>query len=146
MKLVVTRLFGVLLLLILAGSTFAQKPVAPSQDQRRQDYTFTVKAEQVWTDTGLDLGPGDRVHINGVILDCEGPMLDEKEHLAVPSAPGGALLAKLQPEEQPVSATPDADLAVVAPAHLYLGVNSGNCHGTVPVRVHVTWHQAAEQK
>jgi hypothetical protein len=128
-----------------AASTFAQESgVPPTKPQ--SDYTFTVKVGEVWTDTGLDLNRGDRVHIQGAILGCEGPTSDEKEHLALPSAPGGVLLAKLQPEETPVSATPDADIAVVAPSRLYLGVNSGHCHGTIQARVHVDWHKAAERR
>ena len=130
----------IILSMILVLPTLAQNPAAPAEKPRPEDYTFTVKASQVWTDTGLALNRGDRVHIQGASLDCEGPTGDEKEHLALPSAPGGALLAKLQPEEAPVSATPDADMSVVAPSHLYLGVNSGHCHGTVPVKVHVRWH------
>ena len=135
----------IILLMTLVLSTFAQNAAAPSQKQRPEDYTIQVKANQVWTDTGIDLNRGDRVHIQGASLDCEGPTGDEKEHLALPSAPGGSLLAKLQPEEAPVSATPDADMSVVAPSHLYLGVNSGHCHGTIPVKVHVEWHSPKTQ-
>ena len=87
------------------------------------DYTFRVAASQVWTDTGLDLEPGDRVHIYGKVMACEGPKPSEKAHLPLPSAPGGALLAKLHGEANPILASPDADLPIIENSRLYLGVN-----------------------
>ncbi len=96
-----------------------------------------MKSSPDWSDTGIDLNPGDRIHIYGPITACEGPVRDEKEHLILPTAPAGALLAKLHLEAAPISASPDADVPVIDRSHLYLAVNDLNCHGTIPVRVHV---------
>ena len=95
---------------------FAQNP--PPAQPAPAEYKFTVAAGRVWTDTGLDLNPGDRVQIRGGVLDCGSPSASEKAHLPLPSAPGGALLAKLHAEEPPVSASPDANIPIVDPSHL----------------------------
>jgi hypothetical protein len=91
----------------------------------------------VRTDTGLDLHTGDRVFVYGGVLGCGGPSLTEKAHLPLPSGPAGALLAKLQPEAEPVVASPDAELPVIGSSHLYLGVNGWRCTGKLPARVHI---------
>jgi len=110
------------------------------------DYKFQVPAGKVWTDTGLDLNPGDRVQIQGGILACGSPAASEKAHLPLPSAPGGALLAKLHAEEPPVSASPDADIPIVDPSHLYLGVNAWECQGKTAATVHVVRKEAGRTK
>jgi len=127
---------------LLASMIFAQSSKTPSgKTVPRSDYSFNVVASQVWTDTGLDLEAGDRVHIYGTVMACEGPRPSEKAHLPLPSAPGGALLAKLHGEARPILASPDADLPIIDVSHLYLGVNGWTCHGTLPARVHVEWHK-----
>src|SRR5947209_10364173 len=123
------------LVLAQSSKTDSKKSAPP------QDYSFNVVASQVWTDTGLDLEAGDRVHIYGTVMACEGPRPSEKAHLPLPSAPGGALLAKLHGEARPILASPDADLPIIDVRHLYLGVNGGTCHVTLPARVHVEWHK-----
>jgi len=109
---------------------------APTSTESR-DYTFNVSANRLWTDTALDLHSGDRVHITGAVMACEGPVPGEKLHLILPTAPAGALIAKLNLEEPPVNASPDLDAPIVAPSHLYLGVNGWHCHGQIPVKVQV---------
>ena len=132
---------------LLMSLVFAQSSkTSPKQSGAQQDYTFTVAANQVWTDTGLDLEAGDRVHIYGTVMACEGATPSEKAHLPLPSAPGGALLAKVHLETAPILASPDADLPILDPSHLYLGVNGWHCHGTIPAKVHVNWHKRAEEK
>ena len=126
-------------LLSAQTSNPSAKPPTP-----RSDYTFKVAASQVWTDTGLDLERGDRVHIYGTVMACEGPKPSEKSHLPLPSAPGGALLAKLHGEAGPILASPDADLPIVDSSHLYLGVNGWTCHGTLTAKVHVTWRKRSQ--
>jgi len=127
-------------LLAQSSKTSQRKPAPP------QDYVFTVVASQVWTDTGLDLDAGDRVHIYGTVMACEGVTPNEKAHLPMPSAPGGALLAKVHLDMAPILASPDADLPILDPSHLYLGVNGWHCHGTLPAKVHVDWHKRPEEK
>ncbi|HST10322.1 MAG TPA: hypothetical protein VLL05_08085 [Terriglobales bacterium] len=135
------RLFA---LVVFAFVALAQnpKPAAP----KRVDYSFTISTEHVWTDTGLDLEPGDRVHVYGAVVACEGQTLSEKAHLPLPSAPAGALLLKLHGEAGPILASPDADMPIIENSRLYMGVNGWHCHGTIAAKVHVTWHQPKAAK
>ena len=139
----VSHVLAMIPVLLLASS--AQIKSAP-RAAKPSDYSFTVNAERLWTDTGLDFEAGDRVHIYGTVLACEGPTRREKAHLPVPSAAGGALLAKLHGEANPIVATPDADLPIIDPSHLYLGINGWHCHGSVKARVHVEWRKLAEKE
>lgn len=119
----------------------AQTANAPRKEPLAKDYSFSISAERLWTDTGLDLEAGDRVHIFGTVLACEGSTPSEKFHLPLPSAPGGALLVKVHAEANPILATPDADLPIIDASHLYLGINGWHCHGSMRVRVHVEWRK-----
>jgi hypothetical protein len=133
--------------LLLVSSVLAQSSKTdPKKSAPPQDYSFKVTASQVWTDTGLDLEAGDRVHVYGTVMACEGPTPSEKAHLPLPSAPGGSLLVKVHGETAPILASPDADLPILDPSHLYLGVNGWHCHGTIPAKVHVDWHKRPEDK
>jgi hypothetical protein len=125
--------------------TFAQNSTTPSRTPAARDYSFSVPAGEVWTDTNIDLSPGDRVHISGAVINCAGPTPTEKLHLPLPSAPGGALLAKLHAEAEPVLASPDAEFPIIDPSHLYLGVNGWRCPGKIPAKVHVE-HAAQNRK
>ena len=127
--------------LLLVASAFAQNAQAPPKKQSSKEYSFTVATEHVWTDTGLDLERGDRVHIYGQVVACEGQTPSEKAHLPLPSAPAGALLIKLHGEAGPILASPDADLPIIENSRLYLGINGWRCHGTIAAKVHVEWHQ-----
>jgi hypothetical protein len=129
-------------LLAVAASAQDPKPAPP----KPQDYSFKVSTERVWTDTGLDLERGDRVHIFGAVVACEGQTPSEKAHLPLPSAPAGSLLVKLHGEAGPILASPDADIPIVENGRLYLGINGWHCHGTINAKVHVTWHSAAPAK
>ena len=123
----------------LASTALAQnpKPAPP----KPADYSFTISTERVWTDTGLDLEPGDRVHVFGAVVACEGQTPSEKAHLPLPSAPAGSLLLKLHGQAGPILASPDADMPIIENSRLYLGVNGWHCHGTIAAKVHVGWHQ-----
>lgn len=121
----------------------AQRPEPPKS---AGDFDFSVAASKVWTDTGLDLDPGDRVSVRGGVLSCGGPTPTEKAHLPMPSAPGGALLLKLHGEAKPILASPDADVPIVDPGHLYLGVNGWDCRGKITARVHVKRKPGADKK
>ncbi len=138
------RLRLVVLTVLLAFAPFTRAQSTKPPEHRKTNYQFRVSASH-WTDTGLVLEPGDRIHIYGGVLACGGPSPEEKWHLPVSSAPPGALLAKLQPEEAPIVATPDADMPIVDPSHLFLGANCAYMTGTTPVRVHVSWHKPKPQ-
>ena len=136
------KILGLLFALVAAASAQAPKPTAP----KPQDYSFTISTERVWTDTGLDLEPGDRLHVYGAVVACEGQTPSEKAQLPLPSAPAGALLVKLHGEAGPILASPDADLPIIENSRLYMGVNGWHCHGTIATKVHVTWHQPKPAK
>src|SRR5215468_1202610 len=129
-------------LLVVAALAQTAKPASP----RAQNYSFKVSTERVWTDTGLDLEKGDRVHAYGAVVACEGQTPSEKAHLPLPSAPAGALLVKLHGESGPILASPDADIPIVESGRLYLGVNGWHCHGTISARIHVEWRSAKTTK
>ena len=131
-------------LVVVASTAFAQTPKPASP--KAADYSFTITTEHVWTDTGLDIEPGDRVHIYGAVVACEGQTPSEKAHLPLPSAPAGALLLKLHGEAGPILASPDADMPIIENSRLYLGVNGWHCHGTIVAKVHVSWHQPKPAK
>ncbi|MGA8299178.1 MAG: hypothetical protein WB817_06815, partial [Terriglobales bacterium] len=79
------RLLLAVLALSFATAVVAQSPVesspqpaAQSSPQPRNsktpsptDYSFRIKAHRIWTDTGLNLNPGDRIHVSGAITVCE---------------------------------------------------------------------------
>jgi hypothetical protein len=113
----------------------AQKSQNTSGTKTR-DYSFVVPASQGWFDTGLDLQPGELVHVYGGAIACGGTTGDQQS-LPLPSAQVGALLAKVELGAQPVSAILGAELPVVVPGRLYLGVNGANCSGKLPAKVHV---------
>jgi hypothetical protein len=140
-----TFLFVALPGLLCVGMTLAQNPTTPSRTPAAQDYSFAIPAGDVWTDTHIDLYPGDRVHVTGAVINCAGPTPTEKLHLPLASAPGGALLAKLHAEAEPVLASPDAEFPIIDRSHLYLGVNGWRCPGKIPAKVHVE-HRATEAR
>ena len=109
-----TQALRLIVVLILTSTALAQNSKTPPHKSLPKDYSFTVEANQVWTDTGLDLDRSDRIHVTGAVIACEGPSPSEKAHL----------LAKLHGEAPPILASPDADVPIIAPSHLYLGVNA----------------------
>src|SRR5208282_1486896 len=68
-----------------------------------QTFTFQVSAAPTWTDTGLDLQPGDTVEISSSVDASAGgsPACEPTgvsaatADLTLPSAPAGALIARL---------------------------------------------------
>ena len=127
------RLFA---LVVFASAALAQnaKPAAP----KPQDYSFTISTERVWTDTGLDLEPRDRVHVYGASRRMRGPNSQRKGALAIALRARRSCSAKLHGEAGPILASPDADMPIIENSRLYLGVNGWHCHGTIAAKVHVT--------
>ncbi len=100
-------------------------------------YSFKIAAHVPWNDTKLDLKRGELIHIYGGLIECDGQRPEDRDSLPLPSAPVGALLAKIHLDDDPVLATPDAELPIMDPSHLYLGVNGKRCTGELSVKVQV---------
>ncbi len=118
-------------------SSLAQNTNPSSSRVTTQDYSFKVPANHLWSDTGLDLHPGERLHVSGAVADCGTTRPQDKGHLLVPSAPAGALLVKVELTGPAMNASTDVDVPIINPSHLYLGVNGWQCSGTIPVKVRV---------
>ena len=109
-----------------------------------KDYSFTISTAQPWTDTGVDLHPGEVLQINassGENCDPAGVSGSASTGLPVVSAPAGALIARLQAQGVPVLVGSGQQLKVEAPGHLFLGVNASGtppCAGSFAVKVNVT--------
>jgi hypothetical protein len=106
-----------------------------------QSYNVQVSTAQSWTDTGLDLKPGDAVEISPVssVPNCESS--PQNASLPLPSAPAGALLARLHTQgSAPVQVTLNEPLHIEEAAHLFLGFNYAGtsvCQETATVSLHV---------
>jgi len=122
------------LVAVVQNAPTAQRP---QTDTATQDYSFEIPANHIWTDTGIDLRAGDRIHVFGPVIACGSVQRSDKEHLLLPSAPAGALLAKVDLEAAPMNASPDLDMPIMNASHLYLGVNGYACSGKLPVKVHI---------
>jgi hypothetical protein len=115
---------------------------APSATPASSDYTFDVSTTLPWTDTGVDLQTGDVLNITASSAkkcDPLGVSGASAQGLPVASALPGALIAKLQAQEVPVSVGNSKEVNVDAPGHLFLGINAGDkppCNGSFAVKVH----------
>lgn len=122
-----------------------------------QDFTFQVSASQGWTDTGLDLQPGDTVRISSSAASslaaantrsaappCDPAGLSGSvppSALPLPNEAPGALIAKLHAHGAvPVLVGNARELHVEEASHLFLGMNASAavCQGELTVRVEKT--------
>ena len=116
-----------------------------------QDFTFTVPANQSWTDTNLDLKTGDVVQISATSTTCnpQGVSGSSSANLPLPSAPAGALIARLHSQgAMPILIGASQKLQIDEPGHLSLGVNVAGtppCQGDFSVKVHLVSAQAGSQ-
>ena len=117
-----------------------------------QNTTVQVSAAQTWTDSGIDLQSGDTVEISAAVssdhkADSSGPACDPtgltvaaNAALPLPSAPAGALIARLHPQEAALLVGATNAFHITEPSHLMLGMNASGippCHGDLAVKVHV---------
>jgi hypothetical protein len=143
-----------LALSVLAGSFvtgFAQdQPPSPSP----RELNLSVTTSQPWTDTGLELVPGEVVQITASPTQAEAGATASTcdpqgasdavsdGNLPLSLAPAGALIAKLQHQGGlPLLVGLEKEIKIAQPGHLYLGANNGNratCQGSFAVRVGVT--------
>ena len=127
---------GIFALLFLSPLMAQKSPNNPGTNTTARDFSFVVPASQEWFDTGIDLQPGELVYVSGGAIFCH-PKTGDRQNLPLPSAQVGALLAKVELGARPVSAILGAELPVIVPGRLYLGVNGANCTGNLPAKVHV---------
>jgi LssY C-terminus len=126
--------------------------IAPSfvcaQSTPKEELTFQVSAAQSWSDTGIDLQPGDVVKITATADASSGtPACDPKgvagaastSDLPLSSAAPGALIAKLQAQGAvPVLVGASNEIRIQQPSHLFLAMNaaaSPPCQGSLAVKV-----------
>jgi hypothetical protein len=110
----------------------------------RQSINVQVSSAQPWTDTGLDLASGDAVEISFVsapATNCASASASQSANLPLPSAPAGALLARLHSQGAvPLQVTLNQPLNIEEASHLFLGFNVAGtpaCPGTSTFSVHV---------
>lgn len=126
-----------LAVMLVSSALLSQNSNPSNKSGTTQDYSFKIPANHLWTDTGVDLHPGERLHVSGAVTDCGTTRPQGKSHLLLPSAPAGALLAKVDLAGPPMAASTDIDIPIINPSHLYLGVNGYQCSGSIPVKVRV---------
>ena len=136
-------------LLLLSGRITGQSAQTPDA------HTFQVSST-AWTDTALDLQPGQTVTISalrasassGSSCDPSGmnPPSSDTSNLPLPSANPGALIAKLHEHgAAPVLVGSHTELHTDAASHLFLGINGpGTCDGGIKVSVEI-WNSDSAQ-
>lgn len=110
-------------------------------------YDIAIPTNQPWTDTKIQLQPGDVVQINSTeeagvnrsgICDPQGTASSGEGSLPVNSAAPGSLIAKLAPDALPFPVVISRNIAINEPGQLFFGVNgTSSCKGKFLVRVHV---------
>jgi LssY C-terminus len=124
----------------LLGSTAAVGQNAARTDGPSQDRHFDVSTKLPWTDTGLDLVSGEVLQIKATGTACTGqtPTSSAARTLPLPSAPVGALLARLHSQGgEPLQVDTSKEIKIEEPGHLSLGVNGANCSGSYSVDVSI---------
>src|SRR5579859_7408199 len=134
-------IFTLAIFLLCAGQFQAQTTTTA------QNYIVQVSTSEPWTDAGLDLQPGDAVEISAAASSISGsPACDPKgvsapsAELPLPSAPAGALIARLHAQGAvPLLVGAATELQIKESSHLFLGMNMAGaapCQGTLTVKVH----------
>ena len=119
------------------------------------DLDLTISATQPWTDTGLELHPGDVLELSSFTppraanevaqpsgsCDANSANATSSNNLQLPSAPLGSLIAKLHSQGgEPFLVGEKKEVKIEEQSHLFLGVNAGNtpvCQQIIAVKVHV---------
>jgi hypothetical protein len=128
-------------------------PNALAQSSAPKDYSFTIPTTQPWTDTGVDLLPGELLDISAVTAqspngggnrcDPRGASASTEGNAGLPvaTAPAGSLIGRLQAQGEAVAVGNNRRLKVDGPGHLFFGVNTQSppdCSGSFAVKVHIT--------
>lgn len=129
--------------LLSVRTVFPQTAAAPT------DKTVEVSPSEKWSDTGIDLHPGDALLLSATatgsgndLCDPQGVMgMANAGKLPMESGMPGALLAKLQEKATSVQFVgAERQLKITEAGRLYLGANLGgpaSCSGKYSVKIHV---------
>jgi hypothetical protein len=114
------------------------------------DVDLKISSAQPWTDTGLELHPGDVVEITAAAPasgESASPCASGNaaaspaNNLQLSSAPLGVLVGKLHSQgAEPFLVGNKKEIKVEEQGHLFLAVNAGNppaCHETIAAKVHM---------
>ncbi len=140
-------------LLVLAIMFLGCIPVG-AQSTPKEELSFQVSVAQPWTDTKLDLQPGDSVKITATAAASGSPACDPKgisgasnSNLPLPSAAPGSLIAKLHDQgAAPIFVGASEELHIQEASHLFLGMNAAGsppCQGALTVKVEKSSGSAA---
>ena len=130
---------------------------SPATPATASDLELSITAAQPWTDTGLELHPGDVVELTASgsspaatgttpvqpASSCSESRNGENSSntLQLPSAPVGSLIAKLHSQGgEPFLVGARKEVKIEEQSHLFLAVNAGSpprCQQTVAVKVHL---------
>jgi LssY C-terminus len=128
--------------LIAVPLTVAQSSPAAAQAPRE----ITVSSAQPWTDTQLDLHPGDLLQITAApgkgSCSPDGTKNSPNNNLPLATAAPGALIGTLSADKAaPFVVGSSKELQVDQPGHLYLGMNASGkplCNGDFSVKLQLT--------
>jgi hypothetical protein len=127
------------------NSPTGQEQVQP-ENQIGTDKKITISTSHDWTDTGIELAPGDVLRIavdGGALSDSQhrcsaGPGTVSPDRLRINSAAPGALLARLAANAQPFPVVYSRNVSITDAGHLYLAPNDlDSCEPGIVVSVHV---------
>lgn len=134
------------LLLLVSSSLWAQTTPTITAPY---DKTVEITPSQTWTDSGIDLHPGDVLEISATAVGTGDRLCDPQGlanvakagNLPLESALPGALVAKLQEKaDTPVFVGAQRRLKIAEAGRLYFGSNltgAAACTGKYAVKVHV---------
>jgi len=133
-----------------------------AQSTSQSPLEFQVTPAQAWTDTGLDLQSGDVVKISAAsslsaAISSSTPVCDpagssgatSSANLPLPTAPPGALIARLNQGSAPVLIAASNELRINGASHLFLGMNISGpppCQGGFTVNVQRTTVVATQSR
>jgi hypothetical protein len=141
---------------ILFLSLFALTAAASAQSR---DFSYTISTTQPWTDTGVDLQPGDSLQITAEPVSSTSGVPDrhaiasstcdpngvagtaKSADLPAADAAPGSLIVRLEAQGSALPAGASKEIKVDSPGHLFLGVNADGtppCAGTFAVKVRIT--------
>ena len=127
------------LLLLYLPALFGQ-----TAGENPKEFSFTVSGSKTWTDSGIDLTPGDKLTIAAENRSAAGKncspegMGSAAQDSPLPSASEGALLAKISEQASAVLIGQGREITVDSTGRLWMGLNlkaSSDCAFMVKVKV-----------